>query len=38
MRDTQGNASMTCPAKRLQHVICAVDGNLVLVIDMQYEP
>lgn len=28
---------MSCPAKRPEHVICAVNGNLVLIIEMQYE-
>lgn len=34
MGGKQGNASMTCPAKRPEHVICAVNGNLVAIIEM----
>lgn len=33
--EEQGNASMSCPAKRPEHVICAVTGNLVSAIEMQ---
>ena len=37
MWEKQGNASMSCPAKWPEHVICAVNGNLVSIIEMQYE-
>lgn len=34
MREKQGNASMSCPAKRPEHVICAVNVNVVSIIEM----
>ena len=37
MWEKQGNARVSCPAKRPEHVICAVNGNLVSIIEMQYE-
>jgi hypothetical protein len=37
MGEKQDNASMSCPTKRPEHVICVVNGNLVSIVEMRYE-